>query len=299
MSVISDIYLLNVSVVAFLDSSVLYPSPLSEVLIYAAEAYLFVPRFSQEVLDEVADMWVKHHQFTQEEATDASNQLIDIFPEGLIDFPTQLSSVMDNHPSDRHVLAAAYASRSDVIVTFNTDHFQDEHLDPWNVRAIHPDDFLCEICNQVGRPKLFKLVKQIANDADESDISVLDKLYKRGVANFSSYVTTHGFSKDIARIAVRILREKKEILPSSSFSYSGDTYNIQSIEGKLQIQTKEGRVLFKALREHSAKTRIIPEDAINFLAFEDGFEQLSAEHKAKLLLSEEERSRFESETVEV
>src|SRR5579885_2357699 len=48
--------------------------------------------------------------------------------------------------NDRHVLAAAIQGNADVIVTFNLRHFPEEALAPYQIEAIHPDDFLlCQI----------------------------------------------------------------------------------------------------------------------------------------------------------
>ena len=49
---------------------------------------------------------------------------------------------MQNDPGDRHVLAAAVKCGAQSIVTFNIRHFRDEHLEPWGVEALTPDDFL-------------------------------------------------------------------------------------------------------------------------------------------------------------
>jgi hypothetical protein len=45
-------------------------------------------------------------------------------------------------PGDRHVLAAAIASASDVIVTFNLKDFPVGTLHRYNIELQHPDDFL-------------------------------------------------------------------------------------------------------------------------------------------------------------
>lgn len=43
---------------------------------------------------------------------------------------------------DRHVLAAAIRGHADCIVTFNLQDFPRDRLAPFEVEAIHPDDFL-------------------------------------------------------------------------------------------------------------------------------------------------------------
>jgi hypothetical protein len=52
---------------------------------------------------------------------------------------------MKNDPKDRHVLAAAVASKAAVIVTANIRHFPKEVLEPFAVRALPPDTFLQDL----------------------------------------------------------------------------------------------------------------------------------------------------------
>ncbi|ARA94244.1 hypothetical protein AWN76_014485 [Rhodothermaceae bacterium RA] len=49
---------------------------------------------------------------------------------------------MTNDPKDRHVLAAAVHARVNVILTFNLKDFPREDLQPWNIEAKHPDDYV-------------------------------------------------------------------------------------------------------------------------------------------------------------
>lgn len=44
--------------------------------------------------------------------------------------------------NDRHVLAAAIASASDAIVTFNLKDFPESKLAAFDIEPLHPDDFL-------------------------------------------------------------------------------------------------------------------------------------------------------------
>ena len=48
-------------------------------------------------------------------------------------------------PDDRHVLAAAIRSGSDVIVTYNLDDFPQETLAKYGIDAQHPDEFITHL----------------------------------------------------------------------------------------------------------------------------------------------------------
>nr|WP_125075341.1 PIN domain-containing protein [Pseudomonas aeruginosa] len=48
-------------------------------------------------------------------------------------------------PDDRHVLAAAIKCNASVIVTFNLKDFPPEVLEPFEIEAVHPDDFIADL----------------------------------------------------------------------------------------------------------------------------------------------------------
>jgi hypothetical protein len=52
---------------------------------------------------------------------------------------------MTNNPKERHVLAAAVAADSELIVTFNLHDFPPEACEPLGVEAIHPGEFLLDL----------------------------------------------------------------------------------------------------------------------------------------------------------
>ena len=70
---------------------------------------------------------------------------------------------MANDEKDRHILAAAVHGEAPIIVTFNLRHFRCEHLEPWGIRAIHPQSFLIEIFRQEESLVITKLEQQAAD----------------------------------------------------------------------------------------------------------------------------------------
>jgi hypothetical protein len=70
---------------------------------------------------------------------------------------------MTNDEKDRHVLAAAVHSGVPIIVTFNLRHFRRVHLEPWGIRALHPQAFLIEIFRQEQSTVMTKLEQQSAD----------------------------------------------------------------------------------------------------------------------------------------
>ncbi len=64
------------------------------------------------------------------------------FPDCWVEGYEQLIPAMNNHPKDRHVLAAAVRTGAQTIVTFDTKDFPVEALSPWNIEVQTPDEFL-------------------------------------------------------------------------------------------------------------------------------------------------------------
>jgi hypothetical protein len=65
--------------------------------------------------------------------------------------------------------------RCRLIVTFNLRHFRSEHLEPWGIRALHPDAFLIEIFRQEQSTVMTKLEQQ-ATDRRRTLRQLLDIL---------------------------------------------------------------------------------------------------------------------------
>ena len=70
---------------------------------------------------------------------------------------------MTNDEKDRHVAAAAVHGAAPIIVTFNLRHFRPEHLEPWDIAALHPQLFLIEIFRQESALVMTKLEQQAAD----------------------------------------------------------------------------------------------------------------------------------------
>jgi hypothetical protein len=87
------------------------------------------------------------HQITAEQAARIETAMRAAFEEAEVDAAEieRLEPAMANDRKDRHVLAAAVAADSELIVTFDLDDFPPEACEPLGVEATHPDDFLLDL----------------------------------------------------------------------------------------------------------------------------------------------------------
>jgi len=128
---------------AVLDACVIVPAALRDTLLRLAETpRLFVPKWSDEILAEVRRTLIGKLRKTDSQADHLVGELRNAFPEACVKECKELEAEFTNHQKDRHVLATAIRSSARTIVTFNLRHFPPEALQPYDVEALHPDEFL-------------------------------------------------------------------------------------------------------------------------------------------------------------
>lgn len=146
---------------ALLDACVLYPVGLRDTLLSVAQARAFVPLWSPEIIAEVRGAILRFARGVDTVRID--RMLADMqaaFPAAMVNGHAHLLSDMANHPSDRHVLAAAVAGGAQVIVTWNLRHFPRLACEPSGVRVQTPDDFLAGLHRESPEAVLEALEKQ-------------------------------------------------------------------------------------------------------------------------------------------
>ncbi|MEH1976357.1 MAG: hypothetical protein V7L02_24695 [Nostoc sp.] len=109
-----------------------------------SEAGLYVPHWSQEILDGATRNLVNTSRLTTTQAMRLEARIKEAFPAALIVITDSIVQLMTNHPGDRHVLAAGVVAKANIIVTSNLKHFQDQDLAPWQIEAKSPDEFLTD-----------------------------------------------------------------------------------------------------------------------------------------------------------
>ena len=137
--------------VLFLDACVLYPAPTRDLFMrLALDPRLGIRlKWSQRVQEEWLSHLLEHRADLNEEQRKRLRQTPALmaqalaFQEPLVEGYEHLVSQVrlpDTH--DRHVVAAAYWGEAEAILTFNLQDFPEEALEPWDLMAIHPDEYL-------------------------------------------------------------------------------------------------------------------------------------------------------------
>lgn len=149
---------------AVLDANVLYPFSLRDTLLRLAELELYAPLWSARILEETRAALLEYG-ITPERAERLVEKMREAFEEAEVDEAeiARLEPAMTNDPGDRHVLACAVAADSELVVTFNLDHFPNEACEPVGVEARHPDDFLLDLLDLAPEAVLATLQEQAAD----------------------------------------------------------------------------------------------------------------------------------------
>ncbi|WP_457789590.1 PIN domain-containing protein [Pseudomonas sp. PL-6] len=132
---------------AVYDANVLYPAPLRDLLMHLALTGLYRARWTALIHDEWKRNLLLNRQDLNQAQLDRTSAAMDrAIPDALvIGYEPLCAGLNLPDPDDRHVLAAAIKCNASVIVTFNLKDFPPEVLEPFEIEAVHPDDFIADL----------------------------------------------------------------------------------------------------------------------------------------------------------
>ncbi len=130
--------------VALLDTSVLHPWVVCDLLLRLAERGLYRPAWSAAILDELVASLIERKPEHAERFQRRREHMEAVFAEGMTLRPERFLAAVPEEvdAGDRHVVAAAFAARADVIVTDNVRHFAPERLAESSLPVQTADEFL-------------------------------------------------------------------------------------------------------------------------------------------------------------
>jgi len=129
------------------DACVLFPFTLRDFLLRLRQSNLFRAHWTVEIHDEWTSAVLGRYPDADPTKIARTRALMDDhFPDALVTGhePLIASPVLPD-ANDRHVLAAAIKSGASLIVTTNLADLPPAALAPFDVEAIHPDDFVLDL----------------------------------------------------------------------------------------------------------------------------------------------------------
>ena len=129
---------------ALFDACVLYPASIRDLLLHVATTDLFRARWTDKIHDEwIENLLANRTDIPKERLLRTRDLMNKAVPDCLVhNYEHLTKSLTLPDPNDCHVLAAAIRCRADVIVTYNLNDFPKEALEPHDIQAQHPDEFI-------------------------------------------------------------------------------------------------------------------------------------------------------------
>lgn len=226
-----------------LDACVIFPMPLCDTLLRAAEAEFYRLHFSQEILDEATRNLVEKEKMTEAKAARYQAQIKGAFPEAMVEVPEQLVKLMTNHPKDRHVVAAAIKAKAELIITFNLKDFPKESLEPFGIEVQHPDDFLLALCENFTVGALAQIIKEQAAALKRPPNTVKDVIGRLSdqVPKLASKIICCEYGHSVAQIARKTLEKLGKLSADGERVFEGKQYCLRQKNKILTIVDKNGR----------------------------------------------------------
>ena len=173
-----------------LDTNVIYPIEIRDILFWFASYDLFTPKWSNHIFSEWEDV-MRRKDISEEEIKKRVGKAQLAFPDALVDnYEPLVESLTLPDENDRHVLAAAIKTNANIIVTNNVKDFPAEYLASFGLTVKTADDFITDtidLNNDVAL-EAFRMMVMNRTNPDLDEFEILDRLRKNGLNDSANYL---------------------------------------------------------------------------------------------------------------
>ena len=180
----------SVRFTAVLDTNVIYPVIIRDLLFWFAHYELYTPKWSQHIFDEWEQV-MRRKGVSEVDVAKRIHKANLAFPDALVNnYETLMENLQLPDKNDCHVLAAAIKTDAQVIVTNNIKDFPEDILNSYGLKAKSADDFLTDIIdlNQDAAVEAFKEMVMNKKNPDLDEFEVLNSLRKIGLNDTANYL---------------------------------------------------------------------------------------------------------------
>ncbi|MFN5168723.1 MAG: PIN domain-containing protein [Cyclobacteriaceae bacterium] len=173
-----------------LDTCVIYPIDIRDLLLWFAHFDLYRPKWSQTIFDELHNVMIQKGM-PIEKANRQIERMNNAFPDAMVNNYEELITTLSlRDKRDCHVLAAAIKSDANLIVTNNLKDFDNEYLSRFGLFAKSADDFITDTIdlNTVLAKEAFMTMVAHRTNPSLDEYQILDILRKRGLVNSADYL---------------------------------------------------------------------------------------------------------------
>lgn len=173
-----------------LDTNVIYPIDVRDLLFWFARFDLYTPKWSKHIFDEWAEV-MQRKGLSDEEISKRTNRANLAFPDALVEnYEPLINGLALPDEKDNHVLAAAIKTNANLIVTNNLQDFPNDYLSKFGLEAKNTDDFITDTIdlNPDQAVKAFRRLVLNRRNPALNEYQVLEIFRKRGLADSADYL---------------------------------------------------------------------------------------------------------------
>jgi len=173
-----------------LDTNVIYPIDIRDLLFWFASYDLFTPKWSRHIFSEWESV-MKRKKIADDEINKRISNAQRAFPDALVEnYESLVDSLTLPDEKDRHVLAAAIKINANVIVTNNIKDFPDDYLSSFGLTAKTADDFLTDTIdlNNELAVEAFRALVLNRTNPNLDEFEILDRFRKNGLPDTANYL---------------------------------------------------------------------------------------------------------------
>ena len=175
---------------AVLDTNVIYPIELRDLLFWFAFDELYTPKWSQHIFDEWRNL-MQSKGLPSDEIEKRVNNVEMAFPDSSVkNYESLIPGLELPDPKDCHVLAAAIKTNANLIVTQNLKDFPAEYLSEFGLTAKGADDFLIDTIDLNHKAAVRSFKRLVANKRNPplTEHEVLDRYRNMGLIDTANYL---------------------------------------------------------------------------------------------------------------
>ena len=175
-----------------LDTNVIYPLQVRDLLFWFAHYQLYTPKWSAHIFDEWRVV-MRRKGIPEEEIVRRVAKANRAFPDALVEhYEVLMDSLKLPDAEDRHILAVAIKAHAHVIVTNNVRDFPEPILEPFGLSARSADEFMTDLIdlNQQSALEAFRKMVMNRRDPEMNEFQVLDALRRNNLQQTANYLHT-------------------------------------------------------------------------------------------------------------
>lgn len=175
-----------------LDTNVIYPIVIRDILFWFAHYELYSPKWSNDIFDEWRNV-MERKGISKIDATTRVHKANLAFPDALVhNYEEIVQGLNLPDPKDCHVLAAAIKINAAIIVTNNLKDFPEHYLKTFGIKVKSADEFLTDIIdlNREEALMAFREMVTYKKKPELSEYQVIELLRKGGLNNTADYLHT-------------------------------------------------------------------------------------------------------------